>query len=218
MIVRRARGQSLTILGDLAQRTAEAGVSHAGTPCCGEAGVDAHRRRASCSSATACPTTSCASPARCCRPGRAAPRGVRARAVAGRWRCETDDLGAAAARARRAAGRGRRQRRRRRAARAAWTRSRAALGRRSPTRPTARRSGRASTCSTCTWSRAWSSTRSSCVEPAAILRERPDGGVGGLYTALTRSTRALAIVHAEPLPGRPPRGESLRTELDRNRA
>ena len=31
-------------------------------------------------------------------------------------------------------------------------------------------------------------------------RRRPDGGVGGLYTALTRATRALSIVHAEPLP------------------
>jgi hypothetical protein len=38
------------------------------------------------------------------------------------------------------------------------------------------------------------------VEPAAILVQRPDGGAGGLYTALTRSTRALAVVHAEPLP------------------
>ena len=38
------------------------------------------------------------------------------------------------------------------------------------------------------------------LEPAAILTERPDGGTGGLYTALTRSTRALAIVHAEALP------------------
>jgi DNA helicase IV len=38
------------------------------------------------------------------------------------------------------------------------------------------------------------------VDPAAILAERPDGGPGGLYTALTRSTRALAIVHAGPLP------------------
>ncbi len=38
------------------------------------------------------------------------------------------------------------------------------------------------------------------VEPAAILDERPDGGAGGLYTALTRSTRALAVVHADPLP------------------
>ena len=31
------------------------------------------------------------------------------------------------------------------------------------------------------------------VEPAAILAQRPDGGAGGLYTALTRSTRALAV-------------------------
>jgi superfamily I DNA/RNA helicase len=38
------------------------------------------------------------------------------------------------------------------------------------------------------------------VEPSAILAQRPDGGAGGLYTALTRSTRALAVVHAEPLP------------------
>jgi DNA helicase IV len=38
------------------------------------------------------------------------------------------------------------------------------------------------------------------LEPPAILAERPDGGRGGLYTALTRSTRALAVVHAEPLP------------------
>jgi hypothetical protein len=38
------------------------------------------------------------------------------------------------------------------------------------------------------------------VEPQAILDETPDGGRGGLYTALTRSTRALAVVHAEALP------------------
>jgi DNA helicase IV len=38
------------------------------------------------------------------------------------------------------------------------------------------------------------------VEPAEILAARPDGGRGGLYTALTRSTRALAIVHGAPLP------------------
>jgi hypothetical protein len=38
------------------------------------------------------------------------------------------------------------------------------------------------------------------IEPQAILDETPDGGRGGLYTALTRSTRALAVVHAEPLP------------------
>ena len=38
------------------------------------------------------------------------------------------------------------------------------------------------------------------VEPAAVLAERPDGGPGGLYTALTRSTRALAVVYAGELP------------------
>jgi hypothetical protein len=38
------------------------------------------------------------------------------------------------------------------------------------------------------------------LEPRLILGERPGGGAGGLYTALTRSTRALAVVHAEPLP------------------
>lgn len=38
------------------------------------------------------------------------------------------------------------------------------------------------------------------VDPDAILAERPDGGVGALYTALTRSTRALAVVHIDHLP------------------
>ena len=38
------------------------------------------------------------------------------------------------------------------------------------------------------------------VEPQAILDQPIDGGRGGLYTALTRSTRALAVVHAQPLP------------------
>ena len=54
------------------------------------------------------------------------------------------------------------------------------------------------------------------VEPAAILAERPDGGLGGLYTALTRATRALAIVHAEPLPQELLDANVLRTETDRN--
>jgi hypothetical protein len=55
------------------------------------------------------------------------------------------------------------------------------------------------------------------IEPQAILDERPDGGVGGLYTALTRSTRALAIVHAQPLPEPLQQANLLRTETDRNR-
>jgi hypothetical protein len=48
------------------------------------------------------------------------------------------------------------------------------------------------------------------VEPAAILAERPDGGRGGLYTALTRSTRALAVVHAAPLPAELAASDDLR--------
>jgi DNA helicase IV len=39
------------------------------------------------------------------------------------------------------------------------------------------------------------------VEPAAILEQRPDGGAGGLFTALTRSTRGLLVLHARELPG-----------------
>ncbi|MCW2982528.1 MAG: ATPase, partial [Conexibacter sp.] len=38
------------------------------------------------------------------------------------------------------------------------------------------------------------------IDPTTILDQRPDGGPGGLYTALTRSTRALAILHTTPLP------------------
>jgi DNA helicase IV len=52
------------------------------------------------------------------------------------------------------------------------------------------------------------------VEPAAILRERPDGGRGGLYTALTRSTRALAVVHSEPLPAELAEAGDLRAVRD----
>jgi hypothetical protein len=49
------------------------------------------------------------------------------------------------------------------------------------------------------------------VEPAAIYDERPDGGPGGLYTALTRSTRALVIVHAKELPAALAAGVRMRT-------
>jgi DNA helicase IV len=47
------------------------------------------------------------------------------------------------------------------------------------------------------------------VDPGAILAQRPDGGVGALYTALTRSTRALAIVHIGELPGILARADGL---------
>jgi hypothetical protein len=52
------------------------------------------------------------------------------------------------------------------------------------------------------------------IEPATILAERPDGGRGGLYTALTRSTRALAIVHADPLPEHLAAADDLRVIRD----
>ena len=37
------------------------------------------------------------------------------------------------------------------------------------------------------------------VEPARIVQEEPQG-LRALYVALTRSTKELAVVHAEPLP------------------
>ena len=37
------------------------------------------------------------------------------------------------------------------------------------------------------------------VEPARIIREQ-DQGVRALYVALTRATKRVAVVHAEPLP------------------
>ena len=49
------------------------------------------------------------------------------------------------------------------------------------------------------------------VDPEAILTQRPDGGVGALYTALTRSTRALAIVHIDELPGILSRADGLQS-------
>ena len=53
------------------------------------------------------------------------------------------------------------------------------------------------------------------VDPEAILNERPDGGVGALYTALTRSTRAMALVHIGELPAIMSPAEGLQS-LDGN--
>lgn len=63
------------------------------------------------------------------------------------------------------------------------------------------------------------------VEPAAIIREATGGdGHRDLYVALTRATRTLQCLHAEPLPWPlgdqelPPRGdEAMRAVSDRNR-
>lgn len=38
------------------------------------------------------------------------------------------------------------------------------------------------------------------VEPADMVLHAPGGGYGALYTALTRSTRSLSVVHSKPLP------------------
>ena len=88
MTVRRARGQSLTILGDLSQRTADAGVS-SWDAVLGEAGVERHAI-ASSSSATACPTTSCVL-AGDVRPRAAARRAACATPRGRRSRSTTDD-------------------------------------------------------------------------------------------------------------------------------
>jgi DNA helicase IV len=66
------------------------------------------------------------------------------------------------------------------------------------------------------------------IDPQAILAQPLSGGAGALYTALTRSTRALAIVHADTLPpalasspllthlgGGDPEAEWARLERDR---
>ena len=76
MTVRRARGQSLTILGDLSQRTADAGVSS------WERRAERGRRRprttcASCASATACPNEFLVLAGALLPEGAPAPRGVR---------------------------------------------------------------------------------------------------------------------------------------------
>ena len=116
MVVRRARRQSLTILGDIAQRTAEARAV--------ELGRRAARRRrrarsptASSSSATACPTTSCGSRRGVAEEGTRVPRGVR-RAPWPPVAVETEEprLGAAVAALAGAHERRRGQRRRRRPA------------------------------------------------------------------------------------------------------
>ena len=121
MTVRRARGQSLTILGDLSQRTADAGVSS------WDAVLERGRRRATHAVSELrisyrVPNEFLALAGALLPAGRARAARRARRAVPGASRSHTDDLGAAAARERRAARRGGRQRRRRRAARCTWTR------------------------------------------------------------------------------------------------
>ena len=206
MVVRRARGQSMTILGDIAQRTADAELAswdevldgpacRRSTPC------------ATCGSPTACRRTSCAIAATVAPDGGAKRRAACAMRR-GRPPAVLDAAGGATAvaRGRRRAAGGGRSAASRVVAPDALHDDLAATA--APTRTPRGTSRAASTSSASTSSRGWSSTRSSSSSPRRSSPERPDGGAGGLYTALTRSTRALAVVHAEPLAAgarRPPR-------------
>ena len=212
MTVRRARGQSLTILGDLSQRTADAGVS-SWEAVLSEAGVGDHAV-SELNISYRVPNDFLVLAGALLPPGAPAPRGVRDApfpAVA----VETDDVGATAARlaARMAEEVGSvgvvTPLESMKSVRAALTdfvdaTSGAALG-------------AGVNLIDLHVAKGLEFDAIVVVEPAAILAERPDGGVGGLYTALTRSTRALAIVHAQPLPETLLNTNVLRTETDRNR-
>ncbi|MBE2319725.1 AAA family ATPase [Solirubrobacter sp. CPCC 204708] len=195
MTVRRARGQSLTILGDLAQRTADAGVS-SWERVLREAGVDSFDV-SELEVSYRVPNEFLRIAGTLLPPGAPAPRGVRdapfpPRAV------HTDTLGAAAAdEARRlveavngSVGVV--------APLAHMDEVRAALGEFADATHAALGAG--INLLDLHVAKGLEFDAIVVVEPAAILRERPDGGVGGLYTALTRATRALSVIHAEPLP------------------
>ena len=198
MTVRRARGQSLTILGDLSQRTADAGVSSLGGGA-GRGGRRRARRQRAERSATACRTSSWCSPGALLPAGAPAPRGVREAPFAARSRSRPTT----SAPPRRAWRRGWRTR----SAASAWSRRtacidavRAALDGTFVGRHHGAALGPGVNLLDLHVAKGLEFDAIVVVEPAAILAERPDGGVGGLYTALTRATRALAIVHAQPLP------------------
>ncbi|HET6551785.1 MAG TPA: hypothetical protein VFG79_25175, partial [Solirubrobacter sp.] len=206
MTVRRARGRSLTILGDLSQRTADAGVS-SWDAVLDEAGVDAHEL-SELTISYRVPNDFLALAGTLLPPGAPAPRGVReapfpavvvrvgnlgaGAAEQAAWMAR--DVGSVGVVAPRAAVE---------AVREALTdfvdATRAALG-------------PGVNLLDLHVAKGLEFDAIVVVEPAAILAERPDGGVGGLYTALTRATRALAIVHKDPLP------EQLRTVRDRKAA
>jgi DNA helicase IV len=205
MTVRRARGQSLTILGDLSQRTADAGVS-SWDRVLDEAGVDEHVV-SELTVSYRVPNEFLEIAARLLPPGAPAPRGVRA-APFPPVVMRSEDVGTAAARE---AGR-------LRdvgsvgivAPRACLDDVRSALAGIEYADAIHASLGPGINLLDLHVAKGLEFDAIVVVEPAAILAERPDGGVGGLYTALTRATRALAIVHAEPLP------DQLRTDVDRN--
>ncbi|MDA0183894.1 AAA family ATPase [Solirubrobacter phytolaccae] len=195
MVVRRARSQSLTILGDLAQRTADAGVS-SWERVLDEAGVDTFDV-SELEVSYRVPNEFLEIAGTLLPPGAPAPRGVReapfpARAI------HTEALGPATAQE---------------AARLAaavngsvgivaplehMDEVRAALGEFADATHAALGAGL--NLLDLHVAKGLEFDAIVVVEPEAILRERPDGGVGGLYTALTRATRAMSVVHREPLP------------------
>ena len=203
MTVRRARSQSLTILGDLAQRTADAGVS-SWDSVLDEAGVDAHVVSELLVSYRV-PNEFLAIAGRLLPPGAPAPRGVREAPFPPAF-VRADDIGIAAARE------------------ASRLREVGSVGIVAPrvsldavraeltdfADGTRGALGPGINLLDLHVAKGLEFDAIVVVEPAAILAERPDGGIGGLYTALTRATRALAIVHVEPLP------VALRTETGRN--
>ena len=195
MTVRRARGQSLTILGDLSQRTADAGVS-SWDAVLDEAGVDEHACQRAARQLPRAERVPRDRRARCCPPGAPAPRGRARGAVP------------AGGRAHRRPRRRRRAREARAAAdevgsvgivapRACLDDVRGALAGVDVRRRDPRPLGPGINLLDLHVAKGLEFDAIVVVEPAAILAERPDGGVGGLYTALTRATRALAIVHAD---------------------
>ena len=195
MTVRRARGQSLTILGDLSQRTADAGVS-SWERVLQEAGVDTFDV-SELEVSYRVPNEFLQIAAALLPPGAPAPRGVR-EAPFPATAVHTDDLGAATAQEAR------------RLAEAVngsvgvvaplehMDEIKAALGDFADAIHATLGAG--INLLDLHVAKGLEFDAIVVVEPAAILRERPDGGVGGLYTALTRATRAMSVVHAEPLP------------------
>jgi DNA helicase IV len=215
MTVRRARGQSLTILGDLSQRTADAGVS-SWEAVLSEAGVGDHAV-SELNISYRVPNEFLVLASALLPPGAPSPRGVR-EAPLEPLAIFTSDLGPATARV---------------AARLAdevgsvgivaprelFEAVRAALASIDFVDAT----GGAPLSAGVNLldlhvTKGLEFDAIVVVEPAAILAERPDGGPGGLYTALTRATRALAIVHAQPLPEALVDTEVLRSEPDRNQS
>ena len=213
MTVRRARGQSLTILGDLSQRTADAGVS-SWDAVLDEAGVSAHVVSELAISYRV-PSDFLVLAGALLPEGAPAPRGVRD-APFGAVAIDTDDARRVRRAGRGAVRRGGRQRRRRASPTSHMDEVRAALTDFVDATDGAPL-GAGVNLIDLHVAKGLEFDAVVVVEPEAILRERPDGGVGGLYTALDAVD---AGARDRPLPAAPRRrfrhATVLRTETDRN--